>query len=1788
MDIKTFRKYKKNILNLYNILIVGDEVDNAEEKLNKFFSLEEQLFQCDLSSIPFKEWEGMVIISRDNGIMDFSRTHANLDFSLFKEFHYNALNLKGCNVKGIEFLPDYREDYFDSSYVESHPEYFPSKDLPVEIRDKYFAKRIEFEDLIEYPELVRCVNFSIFNSYSNSSRLVEVLGLSHALYLLEKEPQFISLITKNNGSWLSNIEKIEKQTYDEALERLCTEVIEALKKGLFSIDSIEILPISFREKHSEYYFSEKEKQNYLDIVFSLAEQEYINSLSLEAQERHLNYRKQQVLNMIDSYDKGTLTPRKIRIFQDQLNNKDIDIGIRNSKITRQIINIFGSFDNYLDKVPVELDFCLEGYIKKSYDYDMDLSSCTVDAILTEAVRLEIYNRNSFPSFSDAAVYKKYVSLGEIYGKYPMVSKFIQTCGFDILYDYNNENDYVLESVSLDVILISLAKGAIDIPKPNITNTQELEEYLKNIIFNIRNTKSVYLLSDTKEILSKISPENFITKEDKDYVKTIVGEDYSQNIEYLVDSAFNGDLNDLMYLLHKYKELLPLFESKKTLIDWNSNWLIETLLKTFWDNRGNNALLEMFTKYGESLKFLTLSVKDYELVDFSETLANSDNYEDILNEYIYDRCINKRYFDIRILPDSFKEKYKELFLPKDAPKDLCDTFYGKNGNYMRLSAKDIAKNPKWYKYLIGIDLSKTLKNKLFIMRDGYSDVESYDFYGMLRSHMSFEEVNEFVIKYGAYIDDCDFRIRKVYSAEKLKEMLYYNIYVHIVNGKISNYEEIPKEFRDRYPNIFLEEPQNVDDDFSKIKDDFYNRRINGDYIRSNPNCIKFLKNVDIEMIFPYMPFSKDDFDIRSNAVLLLREKLGYERTFKILVSYDKYLKKAIGEGYVNSDIFLTSEGVSINKIINEIEQGTYFSILKSGVEYYENMPLAFRERYPELFLPNDTPDDIKEKFYNRELTLNDVKNIDEFMQYFKNTNVALGFGKDVCWVCELYLDTDEPFELANYKRIKIVTEFKKIKDSSLKEMFKKFIEEEKENLDVKKIEVVAQMLQRLSNSNSLEMYSFKQVLAAQLIRLDDPVGGLDKVEAVFIKNNLPVVGKAYSVFKILHPSFSGFDFSDSSKISPILKKSSPRKREIITFSDLVRASFGSNNRSVKKYIETLEKGNALYEIVKERPNDYDKLTTKEKELFINFSNNLITLYNNTYKGKIGNCVEFSLNPIERVSQLKKILSPDGDIDYNLPDRAVSMFCHFAGFDTISQVKKYMESKIVQTEKTNILASKTSMILKKGDFIKGIGDIKYLSQILQNGSVAREYLGGNSADSDRTPLDTDVSVVMSDSGTVLENMKTTGAYNYGPIWFVLKNNERFTTTRTSEETLDTSSDISKIEAFYTGAIGEGHYGIRTGFASSEINYIVMENYDPRVGLEIAMNGFYIPVANTQGEIVFSYEEYDQLRTKMDGLKYYGVNSYNISENLVTEEVKQIVTKIKESQDETAYKREVINKHILRALDTASQVLGKELTLKTKFDGDLSEGVVELIDTGSTGRGTNKPGDGDFDFMMKLDREILKDPEILDKFRTILLESFGIPQDQIENYGKITDHGDFRLKGVHLDDVIVDIDISFSNKTDAIQYSTDESLMDRLSTIKEQYSNQYEYVIANILLAKQVLKDAGVYKPARGENPQGGLGGVGIENWILQNGGSFEDAAKGFLKEAEGKTFKEFVKSYKIWDFGENHMAARYSSAYPHDNFVSNNMNEDGYEKMKQTLSSHFNKQHKQQIITPNNEKVISKKM
>ena len=836
-------------------------------------------------------------------------------------------------------------------------------------------------------------------------------------------------------------------------------------------------------------------------------------------------------------------------------------------------------------------------------------------------------------------------------------------------------------------------------------------------------------------------------------------------------------------------------------------------------------------------------------------------------------------------------------------------------------------------------------------------------------------------------------------------------------------------------------------------------------------------------------------------------------------------------------------------------------------------------------------------------------------------------------------------------------------------FGDYVNNHYDELTAEQIRWTANIIARLANSNASELADRSEAFTHELLKLDaDKIPeALDRIEDIYIHNHLPYVGKNYLVFRTMHPSpnleddfnFSPLSYGRPNTISPVLQQATGdirsgkldqmlNSRDAIIVSDLLRASLGSNNRSIREYLDTLKNGQALLDQLSSGELDWsafsqptnlmDKDTKANYDTLSTFAWHLATIYNSTLPGKehpyqlIHQQVNQQSDTEEPSAQsnalqtdfanLTSLIKPNSR--YTLADRAVRYFAHFVGIEDLAGAERYMDDAVKEADARNrrtaeYLATTSEPKLQPGDLVKGMGGtrgsgIRYLSYLFQNGSISKEYLGDSSR-SDTTPLDTDLSVVLNYSGdtrTIDHAIRPMLADGYGcGLWSVLRSDEatgedRFIITRrdkreAEQDIYDPDNDpdsrhkreaTTKLEAFATGVDGYGHYGIRTGFGMNTVDFFV-SNRTTRTGenlggvrarnngdeytlvsevtkLEIALNGFYIPVVDRDSEeLIFTPADYDKMREQMSGLSHYSTGDYRFApeaelelpstsvERATIPSTTAIIDQLPTSMAETDRKHEVINQAIKQAITNIPDL---NLSYKDYLDGDLTENIVEMIDTGSTGRQTNAPGSGDFDYLARLDRSILNDPTKKQQITDALLTAFGR-----ENDGSAIVNGNLRLKQVSIDGLAepVDIDITFAQKTNKVQYSTDMALADRLTNIKQQSEAKYQQVLANIIYAKQFLKAAGAYKPRRspGAKGIGGLGGVGIENWVLQHGGSFKQAARDFLTVADScSNFEDFCAHYPVWDYGENHKGIR---SKPHDNFVADNMNPEGYERMKEAL-------------------------
>lgn len=948
----------------------------------------------------------------------------------------------------------------------------------------------------------------------------------------------------------------------------------------------------------------------------------------------------------------------------------------------------------------------------------------------------------------------------------------------------------------------------------------------------------------------------------------------------------------------------------------------------------------------------------------------------------------------------------------------------------------------------------------------------------------------------------------------------------------NFDIIEGPLREKYSSFFISK-----DCPKKLRNNFYKNIITPKNLQEFKEYIPFLSDKKIRIQGNFnIQYNNKTIDFQKYYI----EKYGNKNFLNLIATYGDFVKD------------LSNVSLNLSKDENGIEEELcdmiYNRIItNSKLTYKDLLNTKFKDKYSLLFLDEDVPKEIKDKFYQRQFSIEDLKENPDLFKYFKNTNMAFGFDEDGIFLTTLFTDLD--MEEANKKRASVYSALKSINNDEVRYLVVDYIKDN--GYEDSKIDSLINIASKVANSNSSELKNHSKAMVSEIIKSDNPIESFEKIEKIFIKNNLPTVGKAFLTFEILYPNLNGFNFKENSMVSPVLKSKSIRGKDTIIFSDLIKASAGSNNRSMREYINSIKKGSNLFEELSYGKVNLNDLDNFSKSILDIFFSHLDALYSNTLKGKnMPHNINMDLD--EKLNfYINNLNINDKE---NIGDRLVSMFCHFAGYDNIESLENYMDNSIYMADIRNRERVRNNeTILNNNDFIKGIGDIKYLTNILQNGSVAREYLGAN-AGSDSTPLDTDITMVRQVANKFSDTISSSFSGDYGPIWLVIKNDDRFIMTRDENGEHIPSRNIKdimdKLEVFSTVA-GKDTYGIRTGFASSNIDYIVTANNDNRIGVEIAKNGFYIPVVDKETEkVIFTPDDYDNLRSKMQGLSYYGTSEYHVSSNLETDEIDKIASALEQSKEENKRNREAINITLRDALNTVN------LSLKDTIDKKLETGTVELIDTGSTGRDTNLPGDGDYDFIMRLDREIISDPVKLENVKDALIKQLGI-----EHKGEVL-NGNFRFKKVNIKgiDKPIDIDITFIPKTDKLEYSSDDSLKDRFNSIKEQSSDKYNLVLANVIEAKKTLKEAEVYK-----KQQGGISGIGIENWILQNGGSFHDAATSFVEASKDKTVEEFKVSYAIWDFGENHYADE-KGIYKHDNFIDN-LTADGYDKMKQVLTMYL---------------------
>lgn len=88
LDLQIFRELRQEIIDYMNKYREAEErgeylsYEEEEQFLARYKEIIEILSEHDLSDIDFEEWRGMLLFADEDNPLDFSRTKANIDFSI--------------------------------------------------------------------------------------------------------------------------------------------------------------------------------------------------------------------------------------------------------------------------------------------------------------------------------------------------------------------------------------------------------------------------------------------------------------------------------------------------------------------------------------------------------------------------------------------------------------------------------------------------------------------------------------------------------------------------------------------------------------------------------------------------------------------------------------------------------------------------------------------------------------------------------------------------------------------------------------------------------------------------------------------------------------------------------------------------------------------------------------------------------------------------------------------------------------------------------------------------------------------------------------------------------------------------------------------------------------------------------------------------------------------------------------------------------------------------------------------------------------------------------------------------------------------------------------------------------------------------------------------------------------------------------------------------------------------------------------------------------------------------
>lgn len=964
LDLQIFRNLKQEIV---EYIAKYQEAEEREEYLSdeeveqflvRYKEIIEILSKHDLSDIDFEEWRGMYLMTDEDTPLDFSKTNANIDFSIVEYEPYKTFpNFKSCQIKNFDFEKyDYSPDMFDEEFRKENEGRFLSPDIPKDVAERFFEGKITLTDIKNNPELANKVG-----ERNIDRRLRYIYKLIGREEFCKLDAEFMD---KTSYSWreflesnsnLKTAEEIMPVLYRTAREEILGyndtdemnrfygtqdelgETFRQLNPDLFLSDDV---PEHIRDSYYHHYLTLREFSKNLDFFEG---KKIAHAFSNRGDEKKLvSLYGDNIYQLFVDYK-----PIMDKIINDWTTMQNFEVP--NGPITEEqrteimratVSSYFGNIDRIedlsmlkmiMDFVPLEdLQFHNDRAttILGKYDID-DLINAGLDFQIFHSSEGHITNLEQIKKLSD----------------------IIEPEDLPLLLSYADAQR--IEKYGIDALIGYGIKDLSEVSQP-ITNLQQIKEMLEERPLELINLGG-YPGTDT-QLIEKYGIDALI--------------------EYGIKDV--SELTETTTDLHRIKEMLKKRPAELINMGRESDKKIEFIQKYGIDNiialdeeTGGIFSHEMWSN-DIYLTLMTHAEKNAPKLDADKKLTYEEfkdrMYEILLHARDERAPLQSRdYPDYDFIQGKFREEHQDIFLNGDFPEDVKKAFYTRH-----MKAEMVRQNPELIQLLQGKDLSRAFPQNMIdglalLQKDKEGNViggipNTVNMAQYLSEKLGQEEFLKICAEYGKCLDEIGLSAKDEITPESIRETIEQAIYKGIKEKGKEYFEFLPSSFQEKHPELFL--PKEIDEN---IRNRFYEGNLSFEDIRKNPQIKEILLSKDISVGFGRTKYGQPMLGRNGQRyVNPMWEKLTEQEIMDLAEEYGKYLKD------VNAEIFI--EGQSVEEREIAVQGNIEENILTRKSSYDETIPEFFKLKHPEMFLDENAPEELKKAFYDNKASRRNYLNI----------------------------------------------------------------------------------------------------------------------------------------------------------------------------------------------------------------------------------------------------------------------------------------------------------------------------------------------------------------------------------------------------------------------------------------------------------------------------------------------------------------------------------------------------------------------------------------------------------------------------------------------------------------------------------------------------------------------------------------------------------------------------------------------------------------------------------------------